>query len=116
MVTLRHCCKCRSPALVSHVDKIRAADGNSSDTARAITTASLPLFKTQVCSQVSDVTLIDVVDIRPRFEVAIFNHILDFVSGSQKYLVEKPAKGIALTVLIKMAMAAAYLVSKAIVC
>lgn len=116
MVPLRHCCKCRSPTLVSHVDKIRAADGNSADTARATTAASLPLFKTQLCSQVADVTLIDVVDIRSRFEFATFNHILDSVSGSQKYLVEKPTKGIALTVLIKTATAAAYLVGKAIVC
>jgi hypothetical protein len=59
VIVLRHCCECRSPAFASHVHEIGATDGNPADVTRAVTTAVLPLLETKVCSQVANVSVVD---------------------------------------------------------
>jgi hypothetical protein len=59
VIVLRHRCECRSPAFASHVHEIGATDGDSADIARSIATAVLPLLETKVCSQVANVSVVD---------------------------------------------------------
>jgi hypothetical protein len=59
VIVLRHRCECRSPAFASHVHEIGATDGDSADVARSIATAVLPLLETKVCSQVANVSVVD---------------------------------------------------------
>jgi hypothetical protein len=87
VVVLRHCCDCRPPAFVCHVDKIGATDGVCGALA-AVT--GLPLLETEVCSQVANIAGEDVrggrVDLGPLPEGAllifkgIVHHVLYIVS------------------------------------
>jgi hypothetical protein len=83
VIVLRHCCECRSPAFASHVHEIGATDGNPADVTRAVTTAVLPLLETKVCSQVANISVVDLrgvqVDLGETLEGAllVFGEVLE---------------------------------------